>query len=222
MNDYPIENLERLIIFALQSAGKGLTWDELIATQNLKNKPVVDIGTALRNLVDDGKLTSTHPRDFNETPVISLASPINPPVSETRQILGEVAKQPAYHPAPGEIHVPRDFEKKRGRVAPQPTRIELSRLAPPSEQGKMPQVGGKVRFPGRKRATVIHDPLTDRIKRKVEMHLGDVVENPDDEAAVSEEAWTLAIDAAQEVGLDSERAQRVARDVCRLLGYPRP
>jgi len=123
------------------------------------------------------------------------------------------AKAPAPNLAPGEIHVPRDFEKKRGRLAPRSRTIELSRLAPPSERPA--QLGDRVRMPGSKRAIVIRDPAVDKVARMIQGFLGDT-----EGGSESENCWTLAIDAAHEAGYVDDSAIRIAKAACRQLGYP--
>jgi hypothetical protein len=107
--------------------------------------------------------------------------------------LGE-AKVAAPPLTPGEIHVPREWERKP-RVA---------------------RLGGRVKAPWAKRATVIHDPAVDRVIRKIEQFLGDV-EGGDP----AENCWTLAIDAAHECGYDGDMGIRIAKAACAQLGYPR-
>jgi hypothetical protein len=60
----------------------------------------------------------------------------------------------------------------------------------------------------------------DLVVKRVEQFLGDVIENPESPEA-AEECWTLCIDSAHEIGLESDSAALVAKAACARLGYPR-
>ena len=59
--------------------------------------------------------------------------------------------------------------------------------------------------------------IIQKIVHQVEQYLGDVVENPEDEADVREQAWTLAVDAAQSLSLDDPAAW--AKLAMKQMGY---
>lgn len=59
--------------------------------------------------------------------------------------------------------------------------------------------------------------IVQKIVNQVEQYLGDVVENPEDEADVREQAWTLAVDAAQSLSLDDPAAW--AKLAMKQMGY---
>lgn len=60
----------------------------------------------------------------------------------------------------------------------------------------------------------------DRIVEKVEIHLGDVIEDPESPQAFVE-CWTLCIDATHDFGFCGEHAVSLAERACAKLGYPR-
>ena len=101
-----------------------------------------------------------------------------------------------------EIHVPRDWEKKK-------------RLSTPNQIAK--------RLGQRPERTHTLPLNVSRIVKKVEMHLGDVIEDPESPEA-TEECWTLCIDAANQLGRGCSQDSIIswAKQACKELGYPQP
>ncbi len=63
----------------------------------------------------------------------------------------------------------------------------------------------------------MNDRIIQKIMTRVEAHLGDVVEDPENAEDVRESAWTLAVDAAQDLSLDDPTSW--AQKAMAAMGY---